>query len=306
MDQLPGNALSGAEFLRWKPIAIAAFMLAVILPGTAAARELRGGGKLLLTGGVTSVEGSAGGGLATWAVIAGDETDAGVGGTIHATYIPLPDFDLKSAGIAVGVFDRIELSYAYQRFDTRKAGAALGLGQGFKFGQHVIGAKLRLVGDAVYGQDTVLPQISIGIQHKRAEQDAVIKAVGGRSSSGTEFYIAATKAVLSRSLVVNATVRFTKANQFGLLGFGGDRNNRYSAQIETSAGVLVSRHLLVGAEFRTKPSNLGFAREDNVYDVFAAWAVGRRVSITAAYTDLGSIATVPRQRGAFLSLQGSF
>lgn len=272
----------------------------------AEAREMRAGGKLLLTGGVTSVEGAAGGGLASWAVIAGDETDAGIGGTVHATYVPLPDFDLKSAGIAIGAFDRVELSYAYQRFDTRQAGAALGLGRGFTFGQHVIGAKLRVIGDAVYGQDSVLPQISIGVQHKRAEQAAVIKAVGGQQSSGTDFYVAATKVVLSRSLVLNTTLRLTKANQFGLLGFGGDRVRGYSPQLEASAGVLLSRRLLVGAEFRTKPDNLGFAREDHAYDVFAVWALARRVSLTAAYTDLGSIATFRRQRGAFLSVQGSF
>lgn len=284
-------------------------VLLALLPigaGRAEARDLRAGGKLLLTGGVTSVEGSAGGGLSTWAVIAGDETDAGVGGTIHATYVPLPDFDLKSAGIAVGAFDRVELSYAYQRFDTRQAGATLGLGRGFTFGQHVVGAKLRVVGDAVYGQDSILPQISIGVQHKRAEQEAVIKAVGGQQASGTDFYVAATKLVLSRSLVLNTTLRLTKANQLGLLGFGGDRKRGYSPQVEASAGVLLSRRLVVGAEYRTKPDNLGFAREDNAYDVFAAWAVARRVSVTAAYTDLGSIATFRRQRGAFLSIQGSF
>ena len=283
-----------------------ALVALVLWAGRADAHELRAGGKLLLTGGVTSIEGAAGGGLSSWSVIAGDETDAGIGGTVHLTYVPLPDFDLKSAGVAVGVFDRVELSYTYQRFDTRQAGAALGLGRGFAFGQHIFGAKLRLVGDAVYGQDSVLPQISVGIQHKRAEQDAVIKAVGGRQSSGTDFYIAATKVILSRSLVLNTTVRLTKANQFGLLGFGGDRARDYSAQVEASAGVLVSRRLLVGAEYRTKPDNLGFAREDHAYDVFAAWAVARRVSVTAAYTDLGSIATFKRQRGAFLSLQGSF
>lgn len=280
--------------------------LLLIGAGRAEARDLRAGGKLLLTGGVTSVEGSAGGGLSTWAVIAGDETDAGIGGTVHATYVPLPDFDLKSAGIAVGAFDRVELSYAYQRFDTRQAGAALGLGRGFTFGQHIIGAKLRVVGDAVYGQDSILPQISIGVQHKRAEQEAVIKSVGGQQASGTDFYVAATKLVLSRSLVLNTTLRLTKANQLGLLGFGGDRKRGYSPQVEASAGVLLSRRLVVGAEYRTKPDNLGFAREDNAYDVFAAWAVARRVSVTAAYTDLGSIATFRRQRGAFLSIQGSF
>ncbi|WEK01359.1 MAG: DUF3034 family protein [Candidatus Sphingomonas phytovorans] len=283
-----------------------AVLMAALSVQPVSAGELRGGGKLLLTGGVSSVEGAAGGGLATWAVIAGDETDAGVGGSVHATYVALPDFDLTSYGGAIGFRNRIELSYTHQSFDTRAAGAALGLGRGFTFAQDVFGAKIRLVGDAVYDQDRLLPQISVGVQHKRADKGPIIAAVGGRQSRGTDFYVAATKVILSKSMVVNGTVRFTKANQFGLLGFGGDKKDAYRPQFEGSAGLLLSRRLLVGAEYRTKPDNLGFAKENGTYDVFAAWAVARHVRLTAAYVDLGDIATVKRQRGAFLSIQGNF
>jgi hypothetical protein len=277
-----------------------------VMPAQAAAEEWRDGGKLLLTGGVSSIEGAAGGGLATWAVIAGDETEAGIGGTAHATYVALPDFDLTSYGGAVGYRNRIELSYAHQGFDTRSVGAALGLGHGFTFSQDVFGAKLRLIGDAVYDQDRLMPQISIGVQHKRANQRAIIAAVGGEQSSGTDVYVSATKVILSKSLVLNTTLRFTKANQLGLLGFGGGKDNKYQPEFEGSAGVLVTRRLLVGAEYRTRPDNLGFAEEDDAYDLFAAWSVARHVALTAAWVDLGDIATIKRQRGAFLSVQGSF
>ncbi len=270
------------------------------------AGERRAGGKLLLTNGVTSVEGAAGGGLATWAVIAGNETRDGIGGKANATLVVLPDFDLESFGAAIGVNDRLELSYTRQSFDTRAAGAALGLGRGFTFQQEVYGAKLRLIGDAVWEQDSWLPQIAIGVQHKRANRRTVIRAVGGRHDHGTDFYVAATKVVLSRSLVLNATVRATKANQFGLLGFGGDRHDRYRPQFEGSAGLMLSPRVVVGVEARTRPSNLGFAREQKAVDAFAACALARNVSLTVAFVDLGDIATVRRQRGAFLSIQGSF
>ncbi len=218
----------------------------------------------------------------------------------------LPDFDLASVGAAVGLSNRVELSYAYQRFDTRAAGAALGLGRGFVFGQHVVGAKVRLAGDAVWDQDRVLPQIAAGIQYKAAEQGAVIHAIGGARTSGVDVYIAATKVWLAQGVVVDATLRSTKANQFGLLGFGGDAHRGRTAQVEGSAGKLLSPRLLVGVEYRTKPDNLRFAHENDSYDVFAAWAVRRHLSITAAYVDLGDVATVSKQRGAFLSLQGGF
>lgn len=277
-----------------------------VMPAQAAAEERRDGGKLLLTGGVSSIEGAAGGGLATWALVAGNETEAGIGGTAHITYVALPDFDLTSYGGAIGYRNRVELSYAHQGFDTRSVGAALGLGHGFTFSQDVFGAKLRLIGDAVYDQDRLMPQISIGVQHKRANQGAIIAAVGGRQSNGTDVYVSATKVVLSRSLVLNTTLRFTKANQLGLLGFGGDKNNKYQPEFEGSGGVLLTRVLLVGAEYRTRPDNLGFAEEDDAYDLFAAWSVARHVALTAAWVDLGDIATVKRQHGAFLSVQGSF
>ncbi len=280
--------------------------LLFLFAAPAQAAERRNGGKLLLTGGVSSAEGAAGGGLASWATIAGSETEDGIGGTAHATYVALPDFSLTSAGAALGVSDRLELSYAYQRFDTQRAGAALGLGRGFTFGQHILGAKLKLVGDAVWDQDRVLPQIAIGVQYKAAERAPVIHLIGGRETKGLDLYAAATKVLLADSLVLNTTVRFTKANQFGLLGFGGDARSRRTAQFEGSAGKLITHRLLVGAEYRTKPDNLSFAQEDDSYNLFVAWAMHRNLSLTAAYADLGDIATIKKQRGLFLSLQGGF
>ena len=76
----------------------------------------------------------------------------------------------------------------------------------------------------------------------------------------------------------------------GLLGFGGDKGNARTAQFEGSAAMLLSPRLAVGAEIRTKPDRLGFAREQDAYDAFAAWAPHRNFTLTAAYADLGDIA----------------
>ena len=133
-------------------------------------------GKLLATGGVSQVEGAGGGGLGAWALISGYGSDHGVGVNAHYTTVLLPDYRLDTAGAAIGLFDRLELSYAWQGFDTRAVGAALGLGKGYTFHQNIFGAKLRLVGDAVYDQDRWLPQISVGLQHKENDRGAVIAA----------------------------------------------------------------------------------------------------------------------------------
>ena len=279
-------------------------MLAVA--SAAQAGEVVTGGKLLLTGGVTSIEGAGGGGLASWATITGYGTPEGFGANVHATRVKLSDYELRSYGAAVGFNDLVELSIARQAFDTGATGAKLGIGKGFTFHQRVIGAKVRVLGDAVYDQDRWVPQIAVGAQAKRVDREALVKALGAKKNSSVDYYVAATKVLLNQSLVLNGTVRATKANQTGLLGFGGDRNGGYSTQVEGSAGYLVSKRLLVGAEYRTKPSNLSFAQEDDAFDVFAAFALNKHLSVTAAYVDMGDIATFTNQRGLYLSLQAGF
>ena len=267
------------------------------------ADELFDSGKLLATGGVSQVEGAGGGGLANWALITGYGTRDGIGANVHYTAVPLPDYTLQTTGVAVGLFDRLELSYAWQAFDTQDVGAALGLGRGFTFHQNIFGAKLKLIGDAVYDQDSWLPQIAVGLQHKENDRAAVIAAVGGKNSVGTDFYLTATKLFLAESLLVDVTLRETKANQFGILGFGGDKHNEYSTQFEGSGAYLFSRRFALGAELRTKPSNLGIVHEGAAWDLFAAYFFSKNLSITAAYADLGNIAIENSQHGAYLSLQ---
>jgi len=260
-------------------------------------------GKLLATGGVSQVEGAGGGGLGAWALISGYGSDHGIGVNAHYTTVLLPDYRLDTVGAAIGLFDRLELSYAWAAFDTQAVGAALGLGKGYTFHQNIFGAKLRLFGEAIYDQDQWLPQVSAGLQHKENDRGAVIAAVGGKGAVGTDYYIAASKLFLAQSLLVNATVRFTKANQLGILGFGGNKHDDYAPQVEGSLAYLFSRNFAVGVEGRTKPSNLAIAKEQDAYDLFAAWFPCKEFSITAAYADLGNVVIKDHQRGLYLSVQ---
>ena len=264
------------------------------------------GGKLLLTAGVSQVEGAAGGGLTPWAVIGGYGSEGQFGGSVFITRVDVGDYRLDTVGALVGIHDRVEFSIARQRFDTRRVGAALGLGEGFTLQQDIIGVKLRIAGDAVLDSDSAMPQIAIGIQHKRNDQGAVLDFIGAADDSGTDIYMSATKLFLAQGLLLNGTVRFTKANQIGILGFGGDLSDSYKPQFEVSAAYLLSRTVAIGAEYRTKPDNLSIAGEDDWKDVFIAWAPNRHVSLTLAYVDLGNIVIRDRQRGVYASLQASF
>lgn len=291
----------------WKllPLSIFALFASSLTPQIAHAEPLRNGGKLLLTNGITNVEGTSGGGLTPWATIAGTETKDGIGLSAHATVVDVKSYDYRSAGIAIGLFDHVELSIARQDFNTRDVGTVLGIGKSFRFQQNIVGAKLRLFGDLVY-DNPLIPAVAIGTQYKHNEQGAIVRAFGARQNSGVDYYVTATKLLLSRSLLINTTFRLTKANQMGLLGFGGDQSNRRSLQLEGSIAYQFSRRLAIGGEYRAKPSKLSVAREDDWFDAFAAYAINRHLTATIAYTDLGSIATVDGQRGGLFSLQAAF
>ena len=271
----------------------------------AKADDMFGQGKLIATGGVSQVEGAGGAGLSNWALITGYGTNNGIGANVHHTAVWLSDFTLHSSGVSVGLFDRVELSYAHQWFDTGEAGARLGIGEGFIFDQDIIGAKIRLVGDAVYDQDTWLPQIAIGANYKRNKDQSLIAALGAANTDSFDYYVSATKILLDQSLIISATARLTEANQFGLLGYGS-ANAGYSVQREFSLAYMFTPKLVAGIDYRTKPDNLAFAEEQDAKAAYLAYFVNKNLSLTIAAVDLGSIALQGRQRGLYTSLQAGF
>ena len=218
------------------------------------------------------------------------------GANTYATGIALRDFDFSSAGIGVGIRDRFELSFSRQMLD-----ATDGALDGISVSQDVIGAKLRIFGDAVYAQDSWAPQVAIGVQAKRnrgirdgarigAPNLVSVVQLGARDEDDVDYYASATKIWLAQGLLVNATVRYTRANQFGLLGFGGDRNDDAAIRAEGTLAYLLRRKVAVGVEYRSRGQNLGSDDESAAWDAFVAWTPNRHVSIVAAYANLGSIA----------------
>lgn len=264
-----------------------------------------GSSKLLATGGVTSLEGAAGGGIVPWAVIGGYGNRDQVGANAYYTRVQSGAYHLNAYGALVGLFDRVEVSLAQHRFDSEAVGAALGLGRGFTFTETVAGAKLRLFGDAVLEQDSLLPQVALGVQYKHNNRGAVLRAIGARNNDGVDLYAAATKLFLGDQILVNGTLRLTKANQLGILGFGG-RGNGYTPELEASVGYLLTRSLVIGAEYRMKPDNLAIVRESDWADLFVAWFPSKHVSLTAAYARLGTVAIRRNQNALYVSLQVGF
>lgn len=287
-------------------------LLASILASAPACAQRRPDmGKLIATGGVSQVEGAGGGGLVPWALITGYGTRDSWGANAHLTVLRTQDYSLDSVGVAVGIADRVEVSLAQQHLKGSLAPLdALGLTQ------DIVGIKLKITGDAVYDQDLFMPQLAVGALYKRhrgidglnALGVSSVTHLGAKDDSGVDVYIAATKIVLDSSLLLNGTLRATKANQMGLLGFGGERGNRTRLMPEVSVAYMLSRKLVAGVEYRHRPHNLGVDREKANYDAFVAWFPNKHLSVTAAYVVLGDITVFnpKRQRGAYLSVQAGF
>jgi hypothetical protein len=261
------------------------------------------GDRLLATGGVTQVEGAGGGGLVPWALISGYGTDDQVGGSVFYTKAKTKDdFELDTGGINIGIKNRVELSASKLKFglsDTVPNETIT---------VNTLGVKIRVLGDAVYDQDKLLPQIALGLQYKHNEDFSFVpKLLGAKKSSGVDVYLAATKlylgAVAGRNLLLNATIQATKANQFGILGFGGDKNDRYKIKPAFSAAVMLTDNFLVGSEYRFKPDNLNSFKEENAHDFFMTWFPMRNLSLTAAYVDLNNIADKEDQSSWYFSGQ---
>jgi hypothetical protein len=266
-------------------------------------------GKLLLTGGFSDVDGAGGGGLVPWALITGYGTEDSWGINGHVTDVRLREFDLRTFGIGIGIADRFEVSAT--RHDLDVTGTAL---EGVEVSQDVFGVKVKLAGDAVYGQDGWLPQLALGAElkrHRGIENAGPLTSpvqLGATDDDGVDFYLSGTKVLLAQSLLINVTLRHTKANQLGLLGFGGDQNDSRKLNVETTVGYMLTRKLAVGAEYRSKPDSLGADAEGDAWDLFVAWAPNRHISVVGAYVNLGNIlgpaTTVDHdQTGTYLSVQ---
>lgn len=259
---------------------------------------LRRDGKILGTGGVSSISGAGGGGLIPWATIGTYAEQGQRGGSAFYTRVDVDDYEMSVRGGAISFGNRVEVSYARQDFVIKAAD--------LRVRQDKTGIKVRLFGDVIFEQ---APQVSIGMEHGSLRDKGLARAVGAEHTGGTDYTVSFAKAWLngigSRTTLLNVNMRYGQANQFGILGYGGDdQGGKWTSEV--AAAVFLTREIVLGAEYRQKPDNLAALREDDAKDLFVAWFPNKRVSLTAAWVDLGEIAGAADQRGAYLSAQLSF
>lgn len=280
---------------RLRPLPIFLCSALGILPCQGA---LAGEGRLQETAGVTQIEGSSGGGLVPWATLAGYSSRDETAASTFATRASVDDYRLYAFGAAVNIRNRLELSVARQTFDLT--------GTPFEINQDIFGAKARLHGDLIYGTS---PQLSLGLHHKRLRDNTLADLLGADDSKhGTDIYLAASKAHLGAlagyNLAWDLTLRATRANQFGLLGYGGPDDDNYQLMAEGALALFLSRSFALGIEYRQKPDNLPGLEEEDAMDLFVAYIPNKQFNLTAAWVDLGTIAGSANQSGPYVSFTG--
>ncbi|GLR65345.1 hypothetical protein GCM10010909_00230 [Acidocella aquatica] len=307
-------------------------------------------GGLVTTGAVTAIGGAAGGGIVPWALIGGYTTQDQVGGTAFYTHVFLRNYQLSTYGGLFALSNRVEVSFAHQDFALGGTGGtldgkiigALGLPastpdsalphalqlNNANINQDIIGIKVRLYGNAVYDQDTLIPEISMGYEYHRNENTSFVRAIGTRPT-GNEYYLAATKVWLhglfGHYTMVTGTLDVTNAIQNGLLGFGGvgpnGPKNGYHVEPEFAVGYWINNNLVIGGEYRfmphyqvVAPGNVpgygplgnALSKTSDWKDVYIAYFPVKYLSVTLAYADLGTIASEKNQNGVYLSGTASF
>lgn len=334
-----------------------AIMAAGAFSGTANA-GFYNDGKVLLTGGVVTIDGAGGGGITPWATISGYGTRDGVNGGLHYTFAYLPNYSLNSYGATFGFFDRFELSYTRSTLPTGSTFDTVGLVASLltvtdntgiapfntTIEMDVYGAKLRLFGDAVYTSDSWIPQVAIGGFYKDNKNQDLLHTLQAADHKDWEAYVSATKVFFPFSTLVNFTGRYTRANQTGLTGFGGPRDDDREFRFEMSIAQLVAKNTVFGIEYAQHGKaldevgvnvnglnvegilaalpldvldNLGLTnleqledtltqKESDWVDLFFAYAPNKRISFTIAYAILGDITLTPDQHGFYLSTHLTF
>lgn len=314
---------------------IAALSLALMALSSTSHAE--SGSRLIASGGISGVEGTAGGGITPWAFIGGYSSKEEVSFGANVQHLRLNDYSLVTAGASISLYDRVEISVQRQKLDIASGlisnvfslltEGAITNADSATIEQDIIGAKVKLFGDGVFTQDSWVPQVSMGVQYKKNNDFdsslslpdgsiplpsiGVPQLLGASDDSGVDVYISATKLWLGAAngfnLLTNLTARHTKANTLGLLGFGSETDDDATIEWEGSLAVLISPTTAVGAEFRTQSNRLGgLAEEDTIKDIFIAYFPNKSLSITAAYVDMGNLPLQPSSNGFYLTVNGNF
>jgi len=263
---------------------------------------------------ITDVEGQAGGGLVPWALLSS-------GPTVAVSHLNTQNLGVNIVAANTSFANMVEISYAHTMLDV--TGSALGGANNIDAVDN-LGLKVKL-----NDMSDSLPQFALGLVYKNASGNMVTNALNGGAplalgldTSSTDVYGAASKVVNigGKNVLLNGVLRATKANQMGLLGFGGGSTSGaktgYSVEPEVSFEVFAADNVIIGAEYRHQPSNSvtatdGVLHQNAAYDLNVVYVANKNLALTFAYVGLGQVApgvvnSSNNQNGLFVEAQVNF
>ena len=211
---------------------------------------------------------------------------------------------LEAVSLTETLWDRLELGYAFDRFDIgdlpEDTFKATGLQiQDDYVGLHNFNARFALLKEGEYDLP-YLPAVTAGVHYKyndtekdiNSDLKGTLKAIGIESNDGVDFTLYATKLIkeLPRPVLLNAGVRFTEAAQAGLLGF----TDGYNPVFEGSVGVFLTDKLILASEFRQQPKEFKrvpglVEKQDDWFTVLLAYVVNEHLVIGGGYANFGDV-----------------
>lgn len=257
-----------------------------------------------------SIEGYSGGTITPLAYLC-NSCNCGCGGkhltppSVSYTYVGMGSKRLHSVAVTQSFLNRFEFGYAMNQFhlgsfheDLRKAGLNP---ERRDVMLHHFNFRAKLLEENSF--DLPLPAITAGVHVKYNNGiDSIDRRLGGALSSigydkhyGVDYTLTGTKMfpklAFGRPVVVTAGVRFSKAAQLGLMGFG----KACRASLEGSVICLPTDWLVVGYEFRQKHNPYGqipglIGDEDNWQAISASIIVNKHLTILAMAGLCGNVA----------------
>lgn len=269
------------------------------------------------------IEGAGGVGLTELAYLVNpSETGSPFGlPSFSATHVQAAHKAVEVLAISETLFGRIEISYGYNYVGLGDFHDAVQDHLGVDVSRndvklHNLNARALLVKEGAFDQPWV-PAVTAGVHYKyndgikdvdRDLGGALYNALGVNDNDGVDYTLTATKLLkngLPRPAFVSATARNTSAAQLGWLGFTDHRVTVF----EGNAGIFARDKLILAAEYRQKPDQLKevpgvLGNEDDWWTLAVAYIVNDRLTLSAAYANLGTM--LNHEEPAALWLQAKY
>lgn len=224
--------------------------------------------------------------------------------TLSSTYVGAGNKSVQTVAVTETLFRRVELGYAFSRFDLGALPDAITKATGLNCGAddvHLHHFNLRGLLIEENSFDLPLPAVTGGVHFKYSSKirdidrclGGALTGIGFQKSNGVDFTLTASKMfpdVLGCPLIVSSGVRFSRASHIGYFGFG----DSYSATYEGHVICLPTDWLAVAYEFRHKEDPYsgipGLVEiEDNWHAICVGLICNEHLTFCAGWASMGDL-----------------